>query len=389
MSLGKWISFLALAIAVYIMWQIRQLLLLLFTAVVLANALNILVKKFQKWGIKRGYAVLLAVLLFLTSLISFFWLIVPSFVEQFQELIVRVPEGIQQLNLWIYDLAYRLNLREYLPNLGDLVNQLIQQLQPILAGGWAFLGGGLTFLNTFSGILLNLLLVFILTLMLLANPRPYRQGFIRLFPSFYRRRVDEILVLCDLALQGWLTGILFNMLVITILSFIGLLILRIPLAFAQAMLTGILTFIPNVGPTLSVLSPMTIALLDGPWKSLAVLIVYVIIQQVESNLLTPLVMAQQVSLLPAVTLLAQVFFATFFGFLGLLIALPLTVIGQVWIKEVLIKDILDCWEPKPKQQASLATASAHPTNPTNMLPSTTTENPQPIPEDLPPSENEE
>jgi predicted PurR-regulated permease PerM len=66
-------------------------------------------------------------------------------------------------------------------------------------------------------------------------------------------------------------------------------------------------------------------------------------------------MAQQVSLLPAVTLLAQVFFATFFGFLGLLLALPLTVVGQVWLKEVIIKDLLDQWHSalKIRQKLSL------------------------------------
>jgi predicted PurR-regulated permease PerM len=140
------------------------------------------------------------------------------------------------------------------------------------------------------------------------------------------------------------------MCVITVLSLIGLLILGIPLALAQAMLAGLLTFIPNVGPTLSVISPMAIALIEAPWKSLAVLILYIAIQQVESNLLTPIVMAQQVSLLPAVTLLAQLFFATFFGFLGLFLALPLTVVGQVWLKEVLIKDILDRWDDSPPSQ---------------------------------------
>ncbi|MBV8884139.1 MAG: AI-2E family transporter, partial [Chroococcidiopsidaceae cyanobacterium CP_BM_RX_35] len=91
---------------------------------------------------------------------------------------------------------------------------------------------------------------------------------------------------------------------------------------------------------------MAIALLDAPWKSLAVLALYFVIQQTESNFLTPIVMACQVSLLPAVTLLAQVFFASFFGFLGLLLVLPLTVVGQIWLKEVLIKDILDQWHPR-------------------------------------------
>jgi hypothetical protein len=71
-------------------------------------------------------------------------------------------------------------------------------------------------------------------------------------------------------------------------------------------------------------------------------------------------MAQQVSLLPAVTLLAQVFFATFFGFLGLLLALPLTVVAQVWLKEVVIKDILDQWQAHPKKQAELVIVNDSP-----------------------------
>ena len=146
-----------------------------------------------------------------------------------------------------------------------------------------------------------------------------------------------------MGLEGWLVGILFNMAVIAVLSFIVLFVLGIPLPFSQAMLAGMMTFIPNIGPTLSVLSPMAIALIDAPWKSVAVLILYIIIQQVESNILTPIVMAQQVSLLPALTLLSQLFFATFFGFLGLLLSLPLTVVGQIWFKEVIIKDVLDNW----------------------------------------------
>jgi predicted PurR-regulated permease PerM len=241
-------------------------------------------------------------------------------------------------------------LIQYVPD----VDQLIQQLQPLVN---RLLGGGFSFFSNSVGVIFKLLLVIVLTLMLLANPEAYRKSFIRLFPSFYRRRVDEILNKCKVALQGWLIGILFNMFVIASLSFVGLLILRIPLALAQSALAGILTFIPNIGPGLSVVPPMAIALLESPWKSFAVLILYILIQQVESNLLTPYVMAQQVSLLPAVTLLAQVFFATFFGFLGLLLALPLTVVGQVWLKEVIIKDILDQWHQHHENKAELVVVS--------------------------------
>lgn len=344
MNFGTWIGLVIFFVSLYVLWQIRQLLLLLFTAIVLATSLNILVENFQQRGIKRSYAVLLSMASLIGVTISFIWIVIPPFIDQFQQLALLVPQGIEKLNTWIDLLSERLDPR--LINLLPDTEELSRQLQPVIQ---QFLGGGLSFFYTSLGVLLGIFLLLAITLMLLADPKPYRRGFIRLFPAFYRRRVDEILDLCSEGLQGWLVGILFNMAVIAVLSFIGLLILGIPLALSQAMLAGVLTFIPNIGPTLSVLSPMAIALLDAPWKPLAVLILYIIIQQIESNLLTPIVMAQQVSLLPVVTLLSQVFFATFFGFLGLFLALPLTIVGQIWFKEVIIIDILDKWHLYPKR----------------------------------------
>ncbi|MBW4648896.1 MAG: AI-2E family transporter [Kastovskya adunca ATA6-11-RM4] len=344
MNIGKWIGLFTFFVSLYILWQIREVLLLVFAAVVIANALSILVQRFHQSGMKRVFAVVLALLLLFGVLVGFFWLIVPPFADQFQQLMELVPQGIRRLSIWFEVLQARISpqLMEYIPS----IDQLIQQLQPLVN---QLLGGGLTIFSTSLGFLVRLLLVLVLTLMLLAQPAAYRQSFIRLFPSFYRRRVDQILLQCQVGLRGWMVGILFNMLVIGLMSFVGLVILRVPLALAQASLAGILTFIPNIGPVLSVIPPMAIALLETPWKALAVLILYIVIQQIESNFLTPYVMAHQVSLLPAVTLIAQVFFATFFGFLGLLLALPLAVVGQVWLREVIIKDILDQWHSHDKQ----------------------------------------
>ncbi|MFM8008815.1 MAG: AI-2E family transporter, partial [Dolichospermum sp.] len=131
--------------------------------------------------------------------------------------------------------------------------------------------------------------------------------------------------------------------VVGLMSLLGLSILQVKAALALGVLAGFMNLIPNLGPTMSVLPAMAIALLDNPWKALAVFILYFVIQQVESNFITPVVMAHQVSLLPAVTLISQLFFVTFLGFLGLFLALPLTVVAKIWVQEVLIKDVLDQW----------------------------------------------
>jgi predicted PurR-regulated permease PerM len=211
-------------------------------------------------------------------------------------------------------------------------------LQPVLA---QIAGQGLNIFYSTLGLPLTLLLLFALSLMLLVDPQPYRQGFIRLFPSFYRSRIDYILFLCEESLENWLVETLLTMGAVAFCSFIGLLILGVPVALAQALLAGLLAFIPNIGALLGVIPPMAIALLDSPWKSLAVLILYLFIQQLESQIITPKFINHPVNLLPGITLLSQLFFASFFGFLGLFLAVPLSIVSQVLLKEILIKDILD------------------------------------------------
>ena len=341
MNLGQTLGLLVLAICLYILWQIRQVILLVFAAVVLATALNRLARRLQKSGLKRLWAVLLSIAILLAVLFGFFLLIVPPFVNEVQQLIDLFPQGVNRINQLLNLLRTNIpsQFNQYLPD----INNLIQQLQPLVN---QLLGGSVAFFSNTLGAILSFLLVLVLTLMMLAQPKSYRKTFVRLFPSFYRRRVEGILDQCEVALGRWIIGALISMSVVAFLSVIGLSALGVRLALAQGVLAGLLNFIPNIGPTLSVVLPMTIALLDAPWKSVAVLILYFIIQQFESNLLTPYVMAQQVALLPAITLMSQVFFATFFGFLGLILALPLTVVGQVWVREVLIVDILDPWHSR-------------------------------------------
>ncbi|MDB9481820.1 AI-2E family transporter, partial [Dolichospermum circinale CS-537/05] len=209
-------------------------------------------------------------------------------------------------------------------------------------------------------VVLKILLVLVLTGMFLANPHDYRKVFIRLFPSFYRSRVNGILNQCEISLAGWITGAIIAVAVVGLMSLLGLSILGVKAALALAVLAGFMNLIPNLGPTMSVLPAMAIALLDNPWKALAVFILYFVIQQVESNFITPVVMAHQVSLLPAVTLISQLFFVTFLGFLGLFLALPLTVVAKIWVQEVLIKDVLDQWvhDHKHHQELSVIDESA-------------------------------
>lgn len=337
MSLGKLIGLLAFAISLYILWQIRQVLLLVFAAVVFAVVLNRVVRRLQQGRIKRGIAIGITITALLGIFVILLALIGPSFAQQLEQLINLVPNLLERLRDWFN------SLQAWVPqqvldvrNLGNF----IPRLQPIIT---QLLGNAYTWFSDLLAIILNLLLIIVLIVMLLANPAPYRRGFVLLFPAFYRRRVDEILSECETTIVGWMTATLINMAVIGVVSFIGLTILGVPLALANALLAGLLEFIPNIGPVLSVIPPMAVALTTEPWKSIAVLILYFLIQQFEAYLLVPFVMRQQVSLLPAVTLLSVVIFGTFFGFLGVFLSVPLVIVSKIWLNEVLIKDILNHW----------------------------------------------
>lgn len=343
MKFGQWLGLAVLVVSLYVLWQVRQLVLLLFTAVLLATTLNKLAKKIQaRLSISRGMSAAAAAIVFVSSLVGIFLIVIPPFIKQFRELTsTKLPEVIQFLD------RSRTNLAQYLPPaVVDSIPssaELTEQLKPL---GQQLLGGSIALFSNSLGIVLNIIFLLILTFMLLAQPSAYRNAFVLLFPHFYRRRIDYILTACEVSLGKWIAGALLSMIVVGVLSAIGLLSLGIPLVIAQAVLAGLLNFIPNLGPTLSVILPMAIALLDAPWKSAAIFFIYFLIQQFESNLLTPYIMAQQVSLLPAITLAAQLFFASAFGFLGLLLAIPLTVVGKVFIDEILIKDILNRWRKK-------------------------------------------
>ena len=209
------------------------------------------------------------------------------------------------------------------------------------------MGSGLIGLLGLAGNLgsagLSLLFVVAAALMVAVQPQAYRHLGILLVPSFYRRRANQILTLCGDALNSWMVGVGISSLSVFLLCGIALSLLGVKLVLANALLAGVLNVIPNVGPTMSTVFPMAVALLDAPWKAVAVLGAYVVIQNLESYVITPSVMHHQVKLLPGLTLAAQVLFTVVFGPLGLLMALPLAVVLQVLIGEVLINDVLNRW----------------------------------------------
>lgn len=344
MKFNDLVRFLCLVIALTLLWQFRQVLLLVFAAVVLAIAMNSLVRKLvRSFGIRREWSVSIAFSLMLLTIAVLLILVVPLLASQSQQIIQRIPTGFANFSRWLNDLmadpprwvpTWVPELSLQLPEFADLMQQISSLANNIFGSFYSFFSSSLA-------VLLEILLVIVLALMMLANPMAYRRLLLKLFPFRYRQRADEIFSKCEVTLLYWLGAVLFKSLFVAILSFLGLILIGVDYAFTHAVIAGLFNFIPNLGPLLSTVFPLSVALLNSRSQSLAVIILYVIIQNIETYLFGPIILQRQVSLLPAATLVAQLFFTVFLGPLGLLLAIPLALIAKIWIEEAWIKDVLE------------------------------------------------
>jgi predicted PurR-regulated permease PerM len=207
-----------------------------------------------------------------------------------------------------------------------------------LAGGALGIAGGA------ANSTLQMLLMALLAVLLVFDPRSHQRLLIAATPHFYRVRMQTILRECREALGGWLAGMTLSALVVFLTTWAGLVLLGMPLALLSGIVCGLLTFVPTIGPTAATLLPMAVALLlVSPGKMVQVLMMRLILQNAEAFLLTPLLLRRTVNLLPTVALLAQLCLGVLLGLPGILLALPLVVVLQVISQEVLVRDVMDRW----------------------------------------------
>ena len=183
-------------------------------------------------------------------------------------------------------------------------------------------------------------LVIVLGLFLAANPGLYRRGLVRLFPASAQQRAGEVVDELGRTLKYWLVGQLALMFITGLLTGIGLLILGIPLALALAFFVFLMEFIPFIGPIIGFIPIVMMAATQGGSTVLWALVLYLAIQQIEGNILTPLIQQRAVSLPPALTVSAVFLGGALFGPIGVILATPLIAVAYVLVKMLYVHDTL-------------------------------------------------
>ncbi len=347
MNSSSYFKLLVILITSLILWTLRDFLLLIICSLVISNIVCNLCNQIQK-GLKIPRSLSLFLVLTVISVIVFtiFILVLPPFIKEFNEILVDIPNGLSKINILIntnlnkfnsllygeqsenvIDIFSLLNNVVTIPDASTIAKAIQESFKNLIniAGN---LGSGL----------LKLIFVLAVSLMISIEPKQYKENILLLIPKNYRNKFRNILEKCNIALANWTFSMVISSLSVGLLSLIVLSILDVKYVVSNALIAMVLNIIPNIGPVISGIFPISIALLDNFWKPLAVLGAYVIIQNIESYIIMPSIMKKKANLLPGLTLISQFGFTFIFGPLGLILSLPLAVVIQVLIKES-FKDI--------------------------------------------------
>ncbi|HEV7515981.1 MAG TPA: AI-2E family transporter [Thermoanaerobaculia bacterium] len=196
------------------------------------------------------------------------------------------------------------------------------------------------FLSSTLEVLGGLLLITFMAIYIGAEPHVYHGGLMALFPHEVRPRAMEVLAAVATALRKWLLTQLIAMLSIGVIWWIALAVIGVKAALSLAVIAALLEFIPTIGPILSAVPAVAMGFLDSPQKALLVVFVYTAIQMIEGHLLIPILMKEGMNLPPVLTLLGQALMALVFGFLGLVVAVPLIAAIVVTIKMLYVEGVV-------------------------------------------------
>ncbi|HVL78951.1 MAG TPA: AI-2E family transporter [Sphingomicrobium sp.] len=325
---------LALAAFVYLVWHLRGLVLMLFGAVVIATIFRALADPIRRWThVPEGVSVALAVAIVLAILGGVGFLFGSQIGAQFQTLGTTLPDAWESFERRIGDMGFGEQLESWVAGGSGGVLSTAGRMAMMITGGIAD-----TLVIIFGGIFLA------------SQPRFYRSGAIKLIPPTKRALVADAMGHSERALRMWLKAQLISMTVVGTLTGIGLWLLGMPSALALALIAFTLEFIPFAGPILAAIPAVLIALLIGPEMALWVIGLYLLVQQLEGNVVYPLIQQWAVHVPAAVLLFSLIGFGMLFGIIGIIFAAPLTVVTYVLVKRLYVQEALDTPTPLPGEK---------------------------------------
>ncbi len=317
---------------VFVLFYVIDVVLLLFGAILVAIFLHGLANISRRYlRLSEGVSVLLVSGILLVIMALAVWLLAPSVAEQIRNLRDELPKSLQNVSAYLSNFSWGKLLIEQMPSNAEMIEKVNNSNILSRVG---------SFFSSTLGAMTNIALMLLLAIYLASEPKTYTKGFTKLFPQERRKRVREILYEIGETLSWWLIGKGVSMLFIGLLTWIGLYFIGVPLALTLGLIAGLLSFVPNFGPILSALPAILLAFIDSPISALYTLALFVGVQLVESNLVTPMIERRTVELPPVLTIVSQLALTVLFGAVGLILATPILAVVMVLVQTLYIQDVL-------------------------------------------------
>ena len=326
--------------------QLATLMLAVLMTVIIAIPLSAGATRLERGGVPRPIGALATLLAGLAVLAGVLALVIPTFIDQVNEFVDDVPTIVHDLESTIGDIT-----GDRPSEVGDSIQEFLQRytdeperlIGPITSIGFSVAG-------VFGALIVMLITAYFMAV----RPQPLVDGLLRLVPPTRRRHARFVMERLRTAWIGWMKGVAVDMVVSGTLLYIGLTIIGLDFAILFAVLTALLVVVPYFGAIVGAIPPVLFAFTDSPGKALTVLIVYVLVQQIESNVIVPVVMARTTRLHPALIAIGVVVVGQLFGLVGLFVAVPIISAAVILTEEIWVREIEAAYENRVTSDLTLA-----------------------------------
>jgi predicted PurR-regulated permease PerM len=311
--------------------QLATLVLAVLMTVIISIPLSAGTTWLERRGVPRPLGAAATLLSALAVIAGILAMIIPTFIDQANEFVDDVPTIVHDLEETIGDITGNRpsevgdSIQSFLERYTDKPERLIGPITSI----------GVSVAGVFGALIVMLITAYFMAV----RPQPLVDGLLRLVPPSRRRHARHVMERLRTAWIGWMKGVVVDMVVSGTLLYIGLTIIGLDFAILFAVITALLVVVPYFGAIVGAIPPVLFAFTDSPGKALAVLIVYVVVQQIESNMIVPLVMARTTRLHPALIAIGVVVVGNLFGIVGLFVAVPIISAVVILTEEIYVREI--------------------------------------------------
>jgi predicted PurR-regulated permease PerM len=311
--------------------QLVTLLLAILVTVVVAIPLAESARRLERYRIPRPVGALLTLIGGIGVVVLIIYLLITPFVDQTNQFVDDVPAIVDDLEKVYADVTNQ-DAGEVGNNVQNFVERYTEEPDRLI--------GPLTSIGlNVAGILGALVLILITAYYMAIRPEPLVNGLVRLAPPPRREHLRYVLGRIRGSWIGWLQGVVIDMLVTFVMLYVALTIVGLDFAIFFAVLSALLVVVPYFGAIAGAIPPVLLALTDSPGKAILVLGAYILVQQLESNVTIPIIMANRVRLHPAVIAIGVVVVGQLFGFIGLFVAVPILSLIIIAVEEFWVKPV--------------------------------------------------